>query len=411
MIEEIILRLFLEDRKYLEKYKNYIRLNYMKDNLSNLYKLYITMFNYYTKYKDKVIINYNDMLIEYNLNYTVEDKEQLESYLNRIYAIDISNANSIVELLNKHKEKAIAGDIAKLALDVEDGTATRDSLLNKIKELDSTESIDTTKHQSMDLDELYQSQVATPGLRWRIDWLNKSLGSLRLGDFGFLFARPEIGKTTFLASEMTHMVTQTEGDILWFNNEEQSQKVAIRCYQALFGITTEQLFANIDTYKQKYKELIGDRIQIFDLDDSSNTKRIESIIQSTNPSLIIIDQLDKVRGFKADRHDLQMKQLYQWAREIAKTNAPVVAVCQAGGSAEGKAWLDLNDVDSSKTAKQGEADWMLGIGAESDAMSNSRYLKINKNKLIGDKDTKPELRHGNQAVLIQPHIARYKEMV
>ena len=411
MIEEIILRLFLEDRKYLEKYKNYIRLNYMKDNLSNLYKLYITMFNYYTKYKDKVIINYNDMLIEYNLNYTVEDKEQLESYLNRIYAIDISNANSIVELLNKHKEKAIAGDIAKLALDVEDGTATRDSLLNKIKELDSTESIDTTKHQSMDLDELYQSQVATPGLRWRIDWLNKSLGSLRLGDFGFLFARPEIGKTTFLASEMTHMVTQTEGDILWFNNEEQSQKVAIRCYQALFGITTEQLFANIDTYKQKYKELIGDRIQIFDLDDSSNTKRIESIIQSTNPSLIIIDQLDKVRGFKADRHDLQMKYLYQWAREIAKTNAPVVAVCQAGGSAEGKAWLDLNDVDSSKTAKQGEADWMLGIGAESDAMSNSRYLKINKNKLIGDKDTRPELRHGNQAVLIQPHIARYKEMV
>jgi pectate lyase len=127
--------------------------------------------------------------------------------------------------------------------------------------------------------------------------------------------------------------------------------------------------------------------------------------------LIIIDQLDKVRGFKADRHDLQMKYLYQWAREIAKTNAPVVAVCQAGGSAEGKAWLDLNDVDSSKTAKQGEADWMLGIGAESDAMSNSRYLKINKNKLIGDKDTKAELRHGNQAVLIQPHIARYKEMV
>ena len=411
MIEEIILRLFLEDRKYLDKYKNYIRLNYMKDNLSNLYKLYITMFNYYTKYKDKVIINYNDMLVEYNLNYTVEDKEELSSYLNRIYAIDISNTESIVQLLNKHKDKAIAGDIAKLALDLEDGTASKDTLLNKLKELDSTESIVTTKHQTMDLNELYQSQIATPGLRWRIDWLNKSLGSLRLGDFGFLFARPEIGKTTFLASEMTHMVTQTDGDILWFNNEEQSQKVAIRCYQALFGITTEQLFANIDEYKQKYRELIGDRIQIFDLEDSSNTKRIESIVQSTNPSLIIIDQLDKVRGFKADRHDLQMKYLYQWAREIAKTTAPVIAVCQAGGSAEGKAWLDLNDVDSSKTAKQGEADWMLGIGAESDAMSNSRYLKINKNKLIGDKDTKAELRHGNQAVLIQPHIARYKEMV
>ena len=152
MIEEIILRLFLEDRKYLEKYKNYIRLNYMKDNLSNLYKLYITMFNYYTKYKDKVIINYNDMLVEYNLNYTVEDKEELESYLNRIYAINISNTESIVQLLEKHKDKAIAGDIAKLALDLEDGTATKDTLLNKLKELDSTESITTTKHQTMDLE-------------------------------------------------------------------------------------------------------------------------------------------------------------------------------------------------------------------------------------------------------------------
>ena len=221
MIEEIILRLFLEDRKYLDKYKNYIRLNYMKDNLSNLYKLYITMFNYYTKYKDKTIINYNDMLVQYNLNYTVEDKEELSSYLNRIYAINISNTESIVQLLNKHKDKAIAGDIAKLALDLEDGTASKETLLNKLKELDSTEQITTTKHQSMDLEELYQSQIATPGLRWRIDWLNKSLGSLRLGDFGFLFARPEIGKTTFLASEMTHMVSQTDGDILWFNNEEQ----------------------------------------------------------------------------------------------------------------------------------------------------------------------------------------------
>ena len=411
MIEEIILRLFLEDRKYLDKYKNYIRLNYMKENLSNLYKLYIIMFKYYDKYKDKDVINYNDMLVEYNVNYNVDDTEELESYLKRIYAIDASNTDSIVELLDKHKEKAIAGDIAKLALDVEDGSATRETLLNKLKELDTTDNVTHTKHQDMDLDALYQAQIASPGLRWRIDWLNKSLGSLRKGDMGFIYARPEVGKTTFLASEITHMVGQSEGNVLWFNNEEQSQKVAIRCYQAYFGITTEELFKNIDKYKAKYQEEVGDKIQIFDMDDSSMVNKMESIVTSSNPSLIIIDQLDKVRGFSRDRHDLQMKALYQWARELAKGYAPVIAVCQAGGSAEGKAWLDMNDVDSSKTAKQGESDWMMGIGSEADAMSNSRYLKINKNKLIGDADTRQELRHGNQAVLIQPHIARYKDMI
>ena len=411
MIEDIILKLFLDDRTYLVKYKNYIKLNYMKDNLSNIYKLYITMFKLYDKYKDKNSINSNELLLEYNLLYTVDDTEELESLLDRVYNKDVTNKESIVELLEKHKDKAIAGEVAKLALDLEDGTASKDTLLNKLKELDSTENIVTTKHQSMDLDELYHSQIASPGLRWRLNWLNQSLGSLRQGDFGFIYARPEVGKTTFLANEITHMVTQSEGNVLWFNNEEQSQKVAIRCYQAYFGITSKELFADVDGYKKKYAEEVGDKIQIFDLDDSSNTHRIESIVATSNPSLIIIDQLDKVRGFKADRHDLQMKALYQWAREQAKRYAPVIAVCQAGGTAEGKAWLDMNDVDSSKTAKQGEADFMMGIGSENDTMSNSRYLKINKNKLIGDNDTKPELRHGNQAVLIQPHISRYKEMV
>ena len=50
----------------------------------------------------------------------------------------------------------------------------------------------------MDLAKLHDSQVATSGLRWRLNWLNKALGSLRKGDFGFIFARPETGKTTFL---------------------------------------------------------------------------------------------------------------------------------------------------------------------------------------------------------------------
>ena len=111
-----------------------------------------------------------------------------------------------------------------------------------------------------------------------------------------------------------------------------------------------------------------------------------------------------------DRHDLQLKALYQWAREIAKMHAPVIAVSQAGGTGENKLWLTMDDVDSSKTAKQGEADWILGIGKESDNTSNMRFLNISKNKLLGDGDTLPDLRHGNAQVLIKPQIARYEQI-
>jgi hypothetical protein len=99
--------------------------------------------------------------------------------------------------------------------------------------------------------------------------------------------------------------------------------------------------------------------------------------------------------------------LYQWARELAKTYAPVIAVSQAGGTAENKLWLTMDDVDSSKTAKQGEADWILGIGKEQDNTSHMRFLNISKNKLLGDSDSLPDLRHGNQSVIIKPETARY----
>jgi len=67
-------------------------------------------------------------------------------------------------------------------------------------------------------------------------------------------------------------------------------------------------------------------------------------------------------------------------------------------------------VDSSKTAKQGEADWILGIGKEQDNSSRYRYLNITKNKLLGDSDTLPELRHGSAQVMMKAEIARYEDL-
>ena len=298
-----------------------------------------------------------------------------------------------------------------MALDVEAGKKTTEELLELFNNFEHQEvEADEITPVDMDLENLYNTQVATPGLRWRVRWLNQSLGSLRKGDFGFIFARPETGKTTFLASEITHMVSQTDGDILWFNNEEQGNKVGIRVYQATLGLTTEALFKDKLTNKERYQAVTGNRIKILDFEDSSSKHRIEAVLKQYNPALIIFDQIDKIRGFKGDRNDLELKQIYQWAREISKTYAPVIAVSQASGEAEGKLFLTMDMVDGSKTAKQGEADWILGIGKEQDNTSRTRYFNISKNKLIGDKDTLPDLRHGSTQVLIKPEIARYEDL-
>jgi hypothetical protein len=71
----------------------------------------------------------------------------------------------------------------------------------------------------------------------------------------------------------------------------------------------------------------------------------------------------------------------------------------------------MNNVAEAKTAKQGEADWILGIGKTYDEqMEFVRHFYISKNKLTGDPDSDPSWRHGKWDVLIQPELARYKDL-
>lgn len=262
-----------------------------------------------------------------------------------------------------------------------------------------------------DLELLLQDVYQRPGLRWRLNCLNKSLGSLRAGDFGFIFARPETGKTTFLASEVSNFLSQTDGNIDWFNNEEQGQKVALRVYQAFFGCRLEQLIANVRKYKEEFERVTQGRFRFYD-SATINHREIERIVQRDKPRLVIYDQIDKIKGFAADREDLRLGSIYQWARELAKNEHSVIGVCQADGSAEGQKYLNMDNVANAKTSKQAEGDWILGIGKIHDMGSEYvRYLNICKNKLFGDQDSDPKLKHGRFEILIEPEIARYKDII
>jgi len=411
MVEQQIIKLFCEDKELFTKYYKYVNINYIKTNYNNIYKLFNSINNYYNKYITINNININDIDIFYNTEYMLKEQErkELKLLLETVYQQDITNKDALIGLLDEHRHRAIAGEVALVSLDVESGKKPVQDLLDLLDKFEQKElELDVSTPVEMDLEKLYNSQVATPGLRWRINWLNQALGSLRKGDFGFIFARPETGKTTFLASEVTHMVAQTEGEVLWFNNEEQGNKVAIRCYQAALGIEQSFLFDDRDRRQRQYVAATGNRIKILDFEDSNSKTKIENILKNSNPALIIFDQIDKIKGFKGDRNDLELKAIYQWAREVAKTYAPVIAVSQASGEAEGKVFLTMDMVDGSKTAKQGEADWIMGIGKEQDNTSRTRYFNIVKNKLIGDADTMPDLRHGSTQVLIKPEIARYE---
>lgn len=261
-----------------------------------------------------------------------------------------------------------------------------------------------------DLVAIVNRRRSMEGLRWRLNSLNQALGPLRKGNFGFIFARPETGKTTFLASEVTYMAEQSSQPVIWFNNEQEGEEVVMYIYRAALGMTLTELHRDLKGNTEKFHELTKDNIKL--KDSASITKsQVEKVFAKYEPSLVVFDQIDKIQGFDADREDLRLGNIYIWARELAKKYCPIIGVCQADGSGEGQRWLTMANVANAKTSKQAEADWILGIGKVNDiGYENLRYLHLSKNKLPGGEDSKPELRHGRWEVLIDPERARYVDL-
>jgi replicative DNA helicase len=253
--------------------------------------------------------------------------------------------------------------------------------------------------------------VASGGLKWRLKELNVSLGPIRKGDFIIIAARPETGKTTFTASEASYMMTQLQPDehVVWINNEEASNKVMMRVIQAYSQVTSSELLSDPKTHEGKF--LLGGGERFLILDDDSGIKSVHKIAQlfkEFKPGLIIFDQLDKVHGFKQDREDLRIGQLYEWARDLAKEYCPVIAISQVDGTGEGEKWIQMNQLRGSKTDKIGEADAIITIGKSNEpAMDLQRFIHVPKNKLFGGSETLEAHRHGCFEVEIEPARARY----
>lgn len=318
--------------------------------------------------------------------------------------------STVVKLIESLKRRNVLQKVSLAAYNEAEGKdppGTTEALLAQLTQQPDDYSLQPVTD---DLESLLNATYKTPGLRWRLQCLNQSIGSLRKGDFGFVFARPETGKTTFLTSEVSNFITQTTGEILWIVNEEQPEKVMLRVIQAYFGIKLEDLYGNIQHYRKLFKEQTGGRFKLYD-SSASNKNSVEALCKKHLPALIVFDQIDKIQGFKADREDLLLGAIYQWARDLAKRYAPVIGVTQADGSGEGVRWLTMANVANAKTAKQAEADWILGIGAIPDSGWESvRFFNISKNKLLGDTDSNPELRHGKLTAIIEPGIARYRDV-
>ena len=126
-------------------------------------------------------------------NTTLGTGGQNEEYLKQLLrSMSTEAGNDTVRiLLERLRKKSMLGRLTVLALDALEGRKAVQDVVSFAKKLEEPV-VQRVEYVTDDLEEILNTGVKMKGLRWRLDCLNKSLGSLRKGDFMFLLDRKSV---------------------------------------------------------------------------------------------------------------------------------------------------------------------------------------------------------------------------
>ena len=246
---------------------------------------------------------------------------------------------------------------------------------------------DKTTYSELDkgLSQLLDEEVGDPDFPFDWDLLSDLLPGMDRGNLGILFARPEVGKTTFCAFLAANYIRNKQKVVYWAN-EEPAEKIKMRIIQSFFAMTREEMKNASVELDKTYLEDIDPYLTVMDSVGTS-MEELNEYAQLNEPDVMFCDQLDKFRvAGEFNRGDERLKETYVLAREIAKRNKLLVwSVSQASYEAHDRQFIDYSMLDGSRTGKAGEADVIIGIGktGTSEEENTVRDICVSKNKLNG----------------------------
>jgi len=411
-LELTLLRLLYNRERY-NKYRSLINDKELKDNFRELSFLYSVVDKLHTLIPDATL---TDDEVENTFWSTYPDAAHdiYDGLLQDLRAVNIGEAVAD-SILQQIATRDTATKLSEAAYALASGRGS----LEKVQEL--TEALKTDRSVvgagevevlSTSLLDLVAEEELMPGLKWRLNCLNVSLGPLRKGVLGHIFARVETGKSAMWISEVSYMLSQLQKDqkCVIFFNEEGGRDIMYRMYSAVLGLTYNQYISNPKAAQERFYAAGGEKIVFIDRPVLYRNE-MERVLDKYNPGLIVTDNLDKVKGFEADRNDLILAAIYKWARTMAKTYAPFLSVGQADVSANNSKWLSEAQMADSKTGKPAELDFIIGIGrVDVEGQENVRYISVPKNKLRGDSGTDENYRHGRFETILKNELSIYKDI-
>jgi len=291
------------------------------------------------------------------------DEAGLRGILGQLHELDLSGrAGALIAKYNAGEEINLAYELNKLS-----ATAVR-----CMSQSAPDDYIDTPIH------ELLSEIDNDSGIKFRrLALLRENIAGLHGGASLAIAARPDKGKTSFIASVITDFAPQLppifgEGrPILWLNNEGSGKRIIPRVYQAALGCDLNELIrlSNAGELVPAYTKAVGgtpDIIRVKDMHGAS-LANIEQVIESMRPAVVVFDMLANFRlagaqngANKADG----VEQLWQEVREMAVRHdfisLSTVQISQEGGNQLYPPYSALKD---SKTGIQGATDIILMMGS------------------------------------------------
>lgn len=318
-------------------------------------------------------------------------QESREKYKQAIESLKLPPSIEFsAEALKKFKKQALEDKISKLAQEGADLQEIKKEISDYEK--DDLDLIINTKVDG-DIDHIISVTDNSGGFSWPLRCLSDNLPSLSKGIFVVVAARPGVGKSSFISHTTAHIINQTDGIVLWLNNENIGERACyLRLYEALFNMRSDELIEHKEDIKKALKKhKILDKVICHDI-QGMGKKEVEVLISHYKPSLLIIDMLDYLSGFDIKNNetsDVKYLKLYQWALDLSCQYCPVIGTSQLADRAEGwtkegynpelSMWPLEADLMGSRTAKQGKASAIIMIGKHN-SFPNLRYLSAPRNK-------------------------------
>ena len=281
-----------------------------------------------------------------------------------------------------------ARQIGEKALEIFTGDSDEFGELKKlIDAVDDGRIGDKTTYTIIDkgLDQLLSEETGDNDFPFSFSLINENIKGLDRGNLGIIFARPEVGKTTFCCFLAASYMKQGFQVVYWAN-EEPASKIKLRIIQSYFELTKREMVEQRFELVERYQKEIEPYLVIMDSVGTS-IEEVDEYAKLNKPDIMFCDQLDKFRiKGEYNRGDERLKETYVTAREIAKRNFCLVwAVSQASYDAHDRQFIDYAMLDNSKTGKAGEADIIIGIGktGSSEVDNIVRHICISKNKING----------------------------